>query len=499
MLMDILRRLIAADTDMRAVVMSACCDNHSIQSELDRANVLLRYGMRISRSLWLDTVRPLFAQAQAAFGDDITLIRGKNFVEEEYRRQCVSFRTKPLTAHLLHHPGVLPQPGMGINDQPHSVAVPDGQYTNIYKTLLLQLTTPSIREEMTFLQISYLPVRRSSSPGRYVYQPGCCIGDYCLKIKVSRDGFVYSGGRMMNMVIMTNCSIKGMTNSTDNIDIVSLVHCQENSYWLHLMAQKVDKELFLLRLFGIVDPKSGRLISIVAWNTEDTGSLEKSLGRPSAQCHGRWTWSKFGPVEHLEKWRQYHVPMCLTGKWAREMWMLHRVKHLDSYCFNKNISIYLAQFHTLDISHALENDWSEEIGRKYTQCWEHIRKFQKQFGYTVGDYLRAEDIQGFGICGLHAELGLTKLVVKYFCILTLLYYEWICKPEQSQLRQQNHRRQYLPQWSRSAILTHFKQCCSIDIYFDGDSPGASSIKASMSCSLCDDCESDCSSLLVQEG
>ena len=421
---DILSHLVCRYSGMRGIIMSTCCDFYELQDAFSEMNLTLFKYLRLSRKTWETDVQPMFERAQTALSMipnlqpehielrenegtkfdicKISLIQGRNILDRRYHDVCKTFKPQLLDAELMHYPDTLPQPGAGTYDIPYKFKVDEGAYSSIYRTLLLHLTTPTIRSAISFLSISTRPAR---------HQNLSVIGNYCMKLKISRDGFVYQMGRKMNMIIMTNCSITGMTNSTDNTDIVALAHCEENSYWLHLLAQKVDRELFLLRVFGIPDPKSGQLINIIAWNTEDTGSLEKSLGRGSANSHGKWIWSKYGKNYHIDNWIKYHTPMSLTGKWCRIQWLKFRNQYLDRNIFS--LSSYLAQFQTFDIKDRLKPHglWNSNVQTSFEELWKEINKKYSKFGYTLSDFLRAEDILAFGLCGLHGELGLGKLVL----------------------------------------------------------------------------------------
>lgn len=56
-------------------------------------------------------------------------------------------------------------------------------------------------------------------------------------------------------------------------------------------SQYLDIEIFLIRIFGCVDIATGYLIGVYWTNIEDTGSLEKGLGKDSAASRFHIPWN----------------------------------------------------------------------------------------------------------------------------------------------------------------------------------------------------------------
>ncbi len=169
-----------------------------------------------------------------------------------------------------------------------------GKYFSMYQTLLLQLGTKSIRDCMHFLTCLDVDTKVT-------------VWDALIKFKIHRDGFRYSHGRINILVTLSNCSIWNCENSRNSCSIISVCDLCENRYNLHLLSQRQDIETLLLRVFGLVDPKTGWLFGCYIANVEDTGSLEKSIGKADARGHWRWLWSKYGKKIHHQGWLYYHV------------------------------------------------------------------------------------------------------------------------------------------------------------------------------------------------
>lgn len=167
------------------------------------------------------------------------------------------------------------------------------KFISIYDVIFLQLSIPSIRNNMHFLDCESHQID---------YQ-----WEQLIKFKYHRDGFKLQNGRQMILSTLTNCSVWHCENSGSVTSILQIGDYEENRLNLAKHSQKHDIEITLLRIFGIPNPSTGKLHGVFIANVEDTSSLEKSIGRPSAVGKWRWLWSKFSSKEHVEEWDKFHV------------------------------------------------------------------------------------------------------------------------------------------------------------------------------------------------
>ncbi len=214
------------------------------------------------------------------FGQLFKVISPTRKIKKIYDRQCKMF-------HLL-------TPHASTQNDPANVFPINAKYFSIYQTLLLQVGTETIRGCMHFLTCRDV-------------NSNVTVWDGLIKAKIHRDGFRYSHGRINILATLSNCSIWNCENSRNTCSIISIGDFDENRFNLHLFSQRQDVETLLLRVFGLPDSKTGWLLGCYVVNVEDTGSLEKSVGKDSSKGQWRWLWSKYGKKIHHDGWLSYHV------------------------------------------------------------------------------------------------------------------------------------------------------------------------------------------------
>lgn len=478
LLMAIIRRLIDKDSSMRYVVMNNLFSVPQAKRAIKEMNINLRYGMKISRPKWVNRISPMFQNLSSILSgsevdshgrpnvNHIQMIHGKNSLEDDYRELTDIYVPKQQIAHL-----------------------PDGQpvtefnavHYPMVKLLQLQLSTPSIRSAMHFHRISTV-VRPRFDTDRVV------IGEHTLTIKVCRDGFVLSMGRMLEMTLMVNCNVRGLANSKQHAEIVSLATVQENDVNLYLLCQQVDSEMLILQLFGIVDPKSGQLITLVFLNAEDSSSAEKGFGRPNSRSDGRWLWSKFGESTHLLKFDTVHCPISITAKWVEDKWDQFVRDKFQRYCDRRGIHPNFAQFE--DATRFAQYHAKKE---DFTSSFKYLKKSKEKYGFTRGRWNRAVDHRQCAFDPLHCGIRITILTGKYTGLGLMDYHVWIMHQDQNELRHLNHCDHPGQQcgadnercadsmiaMSHRDILHHLRYHAKLDLRYDKDNPGRSSVRARM--------------------
>jgi len=468
---------------MQRIMLSNICDWSAIENIFDELHTRLRYVLRISRVNWINWVKPLFrpfedclntVPSESGFAPHwhrpvsqrINLICGRARVERFYDEDKQLFRTRIVRADLQQHPRRFHADPGHISAQ-YNDLYPSVQRT-IYHVLQLQFVTKPIRDSMHFLKVQKPPTRQRDF--------GTCVGQHCIKLKISRDGFVYAMGRSINMACCTNCSVYGFANSTNHVEILSLCEMEETAYELYRNAQHLDKQIFLLRLFGIVLPKSGQLCYCIILSTEDSGALEKSIGRGDGKGNGRYLWSMFGPEIHHKKWRRFHTPLSCNSRFVRVNWRrmqmnegliraarAHQVSSvLCQFKLNPNLPLY-------DTKKAF-----------YRQC-NRLRGAWKRHGYVNGDWKRGEGILAFCMDILHAELAVDTHCLKWESLYLMDYYLWIQHETQLIDKVRNHgSATWCPHpVSRESCVEHLQNHVFIPINFNKTSPTSSKVARSM--------------------
>lgn len=473
-----LRQIIVNQPSFRNVVMNNLFSVPRAQQEIRGMNCKLRYGMRISRRKWQNRVSPIFSKLSNLLSgeeikssgrrksDHIQLIKGRDTLEDEYRELTDIYVPTPQIAHF-----------------PDGTQVPElnAVHYPMLKLLQLQLSTPSIRRVMHFNRIQTVP-RPFFDTDRVL------IGEHTLTLKVCRDGFVLSMGRMLEMTIMVNCNVRGLANSKEHADIVSLATVQETDFNLYLLCQQVDKEMLLLQIFGVVDPLSGQLITLIFMNCEDSSSAEKGFGRPNSRSDGKWLWSKYGESKHILHFDTIHCPMSITAKWCTKEWNRFVHDKFQRYCDNKNVDPRNAQFE--DATRFADFVQHEN---HYKSCLNYVKNGTKLYGFTRGQWNRAVDHRQSPVDPLHQGMRNIVLTGKHSGLGLMGYHLYVMADEQDALRRSNHcdhdgRRcrasnpkcaDYMKKMSQQQILHHFQEHGHLDLRYDKDEPGRSRVRARM--------------------
>ena len=200
----------------------------------------------------------------------------------------------------------------------------------------------------------------------------------------------------MNSAILVNCNVDGYCQSVHHSDLILIANEEEDAYKLNLLSQKLDTEIWILRLFGLVDPKSGKLLFVIVFNSEDTGALEKSLGRPGARSAYRWIFSTVGKEYHIAGWHNWHCPFDMTTEWCQFQWSTFRDDKFQQICDSQCISVELGQY---DSSSLPEYEQAEKRYKEVKKQKEsHAKKKNRK--HPQASCGRAEDAHSLGMFNL---------------------------------------------------------------------------------------------------
>ena len=321
----------------------------------------------------------------------------------------------------------------------------NGYRYSLFNIIWNQLSTPSIRDSMHWLRFRD---RRNSN---------VVFWRALTKWKLCRDAFAFETGRSNILVSLTNCSVEHCCNTYHNADIVSINDLPEDKFNLHLVSQQCEKELTILRVIGIPDPHSGIMLGVHVVSVEDTGALEKTLGRGNAKSPGRWLYTKVGPRVHIDKYFTHLVPISIDAKAVNTAYQNLVQAELFDYCKGKGLNPHLVQFYR-------DNNFrrGEAQHKDYLLAWKRISTNAQRFLCTYGEWLTANSVHALPLEGLHGELRISTHTIKYVVIFSISYYEWMGEdPTSQQYRESNHSGQFIPQ-SREQVLQHFRKCCRLN-------------------------------------
>ena len=320
----------------------------------------------------------------------------------------------------------------------------NGYRYSLFHIIWNQLTTPSIRNSMHWLSF-----HDKNDKDKVFWRA-------LTKWKLCRDAFAFETGRSNILVSFTNCSVEHCCNTYYNADIVSINDLEEDKFNLHLVSQQCEKELTILRVIGIPDPHTGVLLGVHASSVEDTGALEKTLGRGSALSSGKWLYSKAGPGIHVDEYLSKFAPISIDAKMAQEEYAKLIIEKLQRRCEVNGLDPNVVQFY---------RDPDFRRGRpkykEYRKEYEHLRESAHDFLYTYGQWLTANSIHALPLEPLHCELRISTHTIKWVVIFALEYYQWM---EDDVTRERfdgiNHAGTFVRQ-TREQVLQHFRKCCNL--------------------------------------
>lgn len=460
----ILSSMIDKRPDFQQVALWNLISFKDVQFAVDRMNMQMRHSLNISRLKWTQRVRPLFQNLTNALipprvtpglrgpraRSGLYFIRGTSLLERDYKESTQYYAPQMQIGHTLD------------GDQVNLNAV----HYSMFKLLILHLSTPSIRKSMHWLRIARDDILQTRP---------ILVSDHCIIIKICRDGFVLSMGRSMEMTIMINCSVRGLHNSKQHADVVSLASCEENSYNLYMLSQQVDKEAFALSAFGVPDPESGHLIKIISLSIEDSVSAQYGFGRAKSSSNWRWLWSKFGVEQHWHSWTKYKLPFTVTSKWHSREWKKFNNGRFDTYCRRMGLDKKWAVFQGSDQL----KGWKQFM-REYKSAQNYINT-EAAHGQK-SDWLRGVDFLGAPMDPFHCQMRDWMLLGKHLALALMDYHLWIMDEANVEQRRRFHGdyADGMVAMSQSQILVHFREHVQLKMYFNEKIPAMSKVHARMS-------------------
>ena len=165
-------------------------------------------------------------------------------------------------------------------------------YFSLYDSLLLQIGNKQIREN-----IKWKRFRKSEDH---------CIYKRALILKICRDGFAFQNHRINLLTTATIANLEHGELSKRTTDILQITDATENHLNLYRHSQRISKEVWMLRLCGLFDIVTGRIIGVVCFFSEDSKSTEAALGCDTAASARRFMFHTF-PREEVMRWERHHV------------------------------------------------------------------------------------------------------------------------------------------------------------------------------------------------
>ena len=298
---------------------------------------------------------------------------------------------------------------------------------------------------------------------------------HCIILKKGLDGYSLKGGRSIQLGTLTNCSIRGAENSTDASDVHYMADVDEDAYSRLVVDQMSDKELFLLKTFGIPDLSSGALVGVLCTQAEDSKSMQFAAGRGGASSNSRLLWTRFSWAQMCAKWRTVFSPITFAAQQAHENWKQYMRDHLRPYCREHfpNVIAELVPFAKSKLCPAVV-----ALKDQYLAVHKWMKSNRKKAMLQVSDWCCAESIRVKPPEPLHLTLRISIIVLKWYFLYTLEYCKWIDEPENHRFKYINHSNCSDYQvHSSQQIVHHFRDCLGIPLSYDKDHPGKTSIAA----------------------
>lgn len=337
-----------------------------------------------------------------------------------------------------------------------------GKIVSIIQILIVQMSTSTIYESMHFLLVI------NGSNGVIKWQ-------LLIKIKIHRDGFQYSLKKRRNILItLTNCSIRNFGCTRNNCDVIGLFDCDENRYNLACISQKIQIEALWISIFGLPCIHTGMNLGALIVQTEDTGSLEKAVGKPGSTSHWRWVMSRFGRNVHHANHLYVHAGISLGCALVNNQW--RRFQKDQLHPFYLKLGLDKKFIHLCEFNKCKENKYIEENAKKFEKIAEFINTRKYQNYGCISDWYSLCTIYSIGIDGFHCCLRVCNHTAKNIILFAIDYNDWINKAENSEIRQTNHGPFY-PRLSLQQILHHFRVCCEVPFYYDEKNPSRSKVYA----------------------
>ena len=375
-------------------------------------------------------------------------------LKREYRKQCAIFRYTPVRTTPMY-PGALSRPMKGL-------------YFSILQSLLLQLSTPTIRKCITWRTLQDVRSPYSNTEmDRYNVYP------YFFIIKKCIDGYSLKGNRSLILSTLTNASIWSAEHSVENTDVHYLMDHDEDRYLRNTTDQMSTKEMFTLQQVGVPDLDSGYLVNILPTECEDSKSMQLAVGRGGPMSRSRLIFTKFRWFIPASKWETVFSPISFSSFGAHYRWCEFMEQRLRPKC--------VADFPGLkpELVPFAKTLGCEEINQdreNYLKAYDWLMDNVKYAGLQCGDWHSGQSIHSKMVEPLHCLIRVSITVMKWYIIYVIQYCEWIGDPTNQHFRNLNHVDcpDYEPPTLRQ-IKKHFCECCDIPLHYDHESPSTAKI------------------------
>lgn len=336
-----------------------------------------------------------------------------------------------------------------------------GFIMSLFEILLIQLSMPSLYSSIKWLQIKN--------------RGGLIKWALYLTQKIQRDGFLYYLKKRRNLLItQTLCSLSNMANSRNACTVIGLFELDENRWNLSNISQRIDMMIHWLNIFGIVCPQTGRNIGVFSTNVEDTGSLEKTLGKDHGKGYWRWCFSRFGNIIHHQRHFTIHVPISIDAAFCHNVWKKFYKNDLYNY-YISTLKLNPEKSYLMEFAKS-NHQFIHKNEKNFAKLNAYINGHKSDNYGIVTNWYGCKSIYSFGVDGLHMCLRVINFTIKCIILFAIDYCNFLRKNPNMVAINHPYKKNYKIM-ETDALLKHFKECCEIPLHYDKDSPGRSSIRA----------------------
>ena len=335
---------------------------------------------------------------------------------------------------------------------------------SVLQILFMQLATDSIYKQMRFMSVK--------DTEYFVKYNDLMI------ISIHEDGFQYNLQSRRNMLItLTNCSVSNIANSRNCCSIIGLIDADEDRWSLSLIRQRIDLEILWLHILGFVDLRTGHNIGIICTNIEDTGGLEKTIGKDCASGSWRWHISKHGAKKHHQQFNTYHLPISIDLKLAEDTYREYEDKILKPFLNSNHTNLTILDLFLCEFNKSMSNPRVKEMKEEFEKIRKKINEFKQANHGFIGNWQGAKSIWTFGADGLHLSLRIGNHTIKAVILFSISYTDFL--RDNPEFIEKNHGKDYKEYvvLSVDELIKHFKECCSIPFFYDKSNPNRLKIKS----------------------
>lgn len=346
-----------------------------------------------------------------------------------------------------------------------------GLYFSILQSISMQLTTPTIRNCITWRSLRDVRAPYSSS----IYDQ-FRVYPYFLIIKKCIDGYTLKGSRNLILSTLTNASIWGAEHSVEGTDCHYLADENEDRYLRNMTDQMSSKEMYTIQQLGVPDLDTGFCIHILPTECEDSKSMQLAVGRGGPTSSSRLIYTRFKFAHLASKWETVFSPISFASYGAHHRWCEFVADKLRPKC---QVDFPNVKPELVPYAKTRECEEIEEHREEYLRAHKWLLNNVKYAGLQCADWGSGQSINSKMVEPLHCILRVSITCIKWYIVFVIKYCEWI-KDERNakfkRLNHSNHENYVVPE--EDEIIDHFQKCCGIPLSYNRDSPGMSKITAS---------------------